>query len=106
MTLVEHLTELRDRLVKSLLAVATAGLAGFVLYPRRFHALIEPYRDIEQVTRVSGECALYIRHPLGGFKLRFMIAGYAGLFLASPVALWQIWRFVTPGLYDNEKRYA
>ena len=106
MTLVEHLTELRDRLVKSLLAVAIGGIAGFVFYPQIFDALIEPYCDIEQVTRVTGECALYIRDPLGGFKLRFMIAGYAGLFLASPVVLCQIWRFVTPGLYENEKRYA
>ena len=106
MTLVEHLTELRNRLVKSIIAIAIGGVAGFVFYPQIFDALIEPYCDIEHVTRVTGECQLFIRDPLGGFKLRFMIAGYAGLFLASPVVLWQLWRFITPGLYEHEKRYA
>jgi sec-independent protein translocase protein TatC len=106
MTLVEHLTELRNRLVKALLAIAVGGIAGFVFYPQIFDALINPYCDIDRVTAVTGECALYIRDPLGGFKLRFMIAGYSGLFLASPVVLWQLWRFITPGLYENEKRYA
>jgi sec-independent protein translocase protein TatC len=106
MTLVEHLTELRNRLIKSVLAIAVGALAGFVFYPQIFDALIEPYCEIDRVTDVTGECALYIRDPLGGFKLRFMIAGYAGLFIASPVVLWQLWRFITPGLYENEKRYA
>jgi sec-independent protein translocase protein TatC len=107
MTLVEHLTELRNRLVKSLLAIAVGALVGFLFYPQIFDVLIDPYCEIDNVPRLdSGECALIMRDPLGGFKLRFMIAAYAGLFIASPVVLWQIWRFVTPGLYENEKRYA
>jgi sec-independent protein translocase protein TatC len=107
MTLVEHLTELRNRVFKAVLAIAVGALVGFLLYPQIFDILIEPYCAIDNVPRLdSGECALVMRDPLGGFKLRFMLAGYTGLFLASPVVLWQLWRFITPGLYENEKKYA
>src|SRR5207249_11607346 len=51
-------------------------------------------------------CNLYIRAPMDGFILRFKIAGYGGLFLASPIVFWQIWKFMAPGLYEKEKKYA
>ena len=47
-----------------------------------------------------------ITDPLEGFAVRMKVTGYGGLVLALPVVLWQLWRFITPGLYDNEKRYA
>jgi sec-independent protein translocase protein TatC len=51
-------------------------------------------------------CRLYVTDPLGGLSLRIKISTYGGLFLASPVVLWELWRFITPGLRRNEKRYA
>jgi sec-independent protein translocase protein TatC len=51
-------------------------------------------------------CKFYITSPLDGLALRVKIAAYGGLFLASPVLLWEFWRFITPGLKPNEKRYA
>ena len=102
MTLGEHLAELRRRVVVSLLAFAAGTVVAFVVYPHILHFLQEPY------CRVAGptKCKLYISDPLGGLALRVKIATYGGLFLASPVILWQVWRFITPGLYRNEKRYA
>ena len=44
--------------------------------------------------------------PLEGFSTRLKVSGYLGLFFASPVVLWEVWRFITPGLHKNEKRYA
>jgi sec-independent protein translocase protein TatC len=103
MTLVEHLTELRDRIIKSLIAIAVGMIIGFVFYPQIFDVLIDPYCKIDQVQQ---PCRLVIRAPLDGFTIRLKVAAYAGLFLASPVVLWQLWRFVTPGLYARERRYA
>lgn len=102
MTLVEHLTELRSRLIKSVLAVAAGGVLAFVLYPQIFDILVDPYCAVS----ADGECRLLQTDPLEGFSVRLKIAGYGGLALAMPVVLWQVWRFVTPGLYPKEKRYA
>ena len=55
---------------------------------------------------MSPHCSLYVTGPLDGLSLRIHVAMYAGAFLASPVILWQVWRFVTPGLRRNEKRYV
>jgi len=100
MTVVEHLTELRRRLLVSVVAVVVGGIVAFVLYDRILDFLIGPYTD------VTGRETLLVTDPLEGFATRLKIAGYGGLFLASPVVLWQLWRFVTPGFHPNEKRYA
>lgn len=108
MSLMEHLTELRDRVVKCVLAVLIGSIIGFLAYNFIFDVLIEPYKSIcdETDTTALGGCDLLVTDPLEGFSVRLKIAGYTGIALAMPVLLWQIWRFVTPGLYDNEKRYA
>jgi sec-independent protein translocase protein TatC len=102
MTLIEHLTELRNRLIKSVIAVGIGMVAVFFLYDAVFDFLIDPYCEISP----DGECQLLQTDPLEGFSVRLKIAGYGGIALAMPVLLWQIWRFVTPGLYPHEKRYA
>jgi sec-independent protein translocase protein TatC len=103
MTVVEHLTELRYRLVVSLSAVAIGAVVAFALYTRILDVLLDPYCEILPPGR---PCTLVIRDPLEGFATRLRVAGWSGLFLASPVVLWQLWRFVTPGLEPREKRYA
>jgi sec-independent protein translocase protein TatC len=103
MTLVEHLAELRYRLVVSLLAVGVGTAVAFTVYDRILAFLVDPYCEILPPGR---ECALVIRDPLEGFATRLRVSGWSGLFLASPVVLWQVWRFVTPGLHPREKRYA
>ena len=103
MTLQEHLTELRSRLIKALVAVAVGAVVGFLLYERLLDLLIQPYCDVLPEDR---ECTLLITDPLAGFSIRMKLAGYSGLLLASPVVFWQLWRFITPGLYPREKRFA
>lgn len=100
MSLVEHLTELRRRLIISAIAVAVGAIVCFALYEVILGFLIGPYRD------VTGRNDLQVLDPLEGFATRLKIATYGGLFVASPVVLWQLWRFITPGLHPKEKRYA
>jgi sec-independent protein translocase protein TatC len=102
MTLVEHLTELRTRLIICVLAVVVGMLIVFIFYDTVFDWLVRPYCE----TSADGECRLLQTDPLEGFGVRIKIAGYGGIALAMPVLLWQLWRFVSPGLYNNEKRYA
>jgi len=102
MTLAEHLAELRRRLVISVLAFVVGATVAFIFYQQILNWLQEPY------CRVAGSrhCGLYITGPLDGLSLRVKVAAYGGLFIASPVILWELWRFITPGLHKNEKRYA
>jgi sec-independent protein translocase protein TatC len=100
MSLVEHLTELRRRLVISVVALTLGALVAFLFYERILDFLIKPYEE------VTGKTKLVITDPLEGFATRVKISAYGGLFLASPVVLWQLWRFITPGLHKKEKRYA
>lgn len=101
MTLVEHLTELRTRALLCVTAFIVAGVAAFLLYPWVLSFLRHPYCQV-----APGHCGFYITGPLDGLALRVKIAAYGGLFLASPVLLWEFWRFITPGLNPKEKRYA
>ena len=101
MTLTEHLGELRRRLIASLVAFVAALVVAYLLYPHILHFFEHPYCQIR-----PGHCGLYVTGPLDAFGIRLDIAGYGGLVLASPVLLYQLWRFVTPGLKANEKRYA
>jgi sec-independent protein translocase protein TatC len=102
MTLAEHLAELRRRIVLCVLAIAVGATVAFIEYPHILHFLQDPY------CRVAGphNCQLFITDPLGGLTLRVKLAAYGGIFIASPVILWQLWRFITPGLNSNEKRYV
>jgi sec-independent protein translocase protein TatC len=108
MTLVEHLAELRTRLIICVVAVAVGMLAGFLLYPWVFDFLIHPYKEVVQQDPSSSatEGRLLQIDPLEGFGVRMKTSGYAGIAFAMPVILWQVWRFVTPGLYPHERRYA
>ncbi len=101
MTLVEHLTELRTRLFISCLAIAVGAVIAFLLYNRILDFLVHPYCEIRK-----GKCQLFVQSPLDGIATRLKIAGYGGLMIASPVVLWELWRFITPGLHKQEKRYA
>ncbi len=107
MSLMEHLTELRDRIVKVVVAVVLGMVVAFLLYDQLFDFLLHPYRDVAQDNQLSlAEGALIATDPLEGFGVRMKLAAYGGIFMAMPVILWQLWRFITPGLYSHEKRYA
>ena len=104
MTLMEHLLELRRRIIVTCVAVGIAAVVGWFLYPTVFRFLLNPYRDIASRSIANGD--LIATSPLDGFAVRIKITAYVAIGLAMPVILWQIWRFVSPGLHRHERRYA
>jgi sec-independent protein translocase protein TatC len=106
MTLVEHLTELRKRLLICVVAVAVGMLVAFLAYDWILVFLTRPYDQIQEQARSITGGDLLLTDPIEGFSIRMKTSAYAGIALAMPVLLWQIWRFVTPGLYPHERRYA
>ena len=102
MTVVEHLSELRRRIVISIIAVTLAAIVCFIFSESIIKFLITYYRDA-----TAGEKdALIFLGPLDAFLTRIKIATYGGIVLALPVWLFEMWRFITPGLNPKETRYA
>ena len=107
MTLAEHLRELRRRLVISLLAVVAGTIVAFVFHHELLHVLTRPYCGLPQRYRfVNDKCTLVVTGVLDAFTVTLKLSLYAGLVLSSPIWLWQLWRFITPGLHAHERRYA
>jgi sec-independent protein translocase protein TatC len=108
MTLVEHLAELRTRLIKCILAITAGALIVFLFYDPIITFLARPYFDLckSKPTTCASPDKFLIIGPLDGFNTRVKVSGYGGLIMALPVVLWQVWRFITPGLHPKEKRYA
>jgi sec-independent protein translocase protein TatC len=102
MTVVEHLAELRYRLMVSIAAVAVGAVVCFVFAPTIIDWFLDYYRDATDGQRD----AFIFTGPVDAFATRLKIATYGGIVLATPVWLWQLWRFVTPGLNPKEKKYA
>lgn len=104
MSLMEHLVELRSRVIRSAIAVALGAAIGWMLYHPVLTVLRAPLEDLAKSPNVSDK--LLVLDPLEGFFLRLKMSTYIGLTLAMPYLLWQVWRFIAPGLYQNERRYA
>lgn len=96
MPLFDHLAELRRRIAVSLLAVAIGAVAGFILAPRIIEIVKAPY----------GDAPLLLLNPGEGFFITLKIALVTGVVLAMPVILYELWRFVSPGLTKEERRLA
>lgn len=117
MSLVEHLQELRRRVIVSLAAVFLGTVVGFIWYQTAPFGIMPlgeiirgPYCNLPPHLRADftgdGQCRLLATNPFEMFMLRLKVGALAGLVLASPVWLAQIWNFITPGLHKNEKRYT
>ncbi len=103
MSFLDHLEELRRRIIYSIIAVAV----GFFLcwgYAERIYEIMQ--RPIMEALRRNGlaEKLVYL-NPTEPFNLYLKVGLLAGLFVASPFVLYQVWLFISPGLYRNEKRY-
>lgn len=101
MGFLDHLDELRRRLVISVAAVFVGFLVTFAFIERIFGFIMRP---LQEVLPPGG--TLIYTEPAEAFLLYIKIAALAGVILASPVLLSQLWLFVAPGLYSHEKRYA
>ncbi len=98
----DHLTELRGRLLVSVIAVVLGAIGAWFYADELYRLLTRPVVEIlpEQDNRLA---FLSLTEP---FVLYLKVAGLAGLFAASPVVIYQGWMFVAPGLYRNEKQHA
>jgi sec-independent protein translocase protein TatC len=109
MSLVAHLAELRSRVFKALLALGLGTIVGFLWYDRGLLTfLTEPYCALPAELRLQGDesCRLVVLDVFGGVLLRLKIGVLAGAVLSSPLWLYQLWAFITPGLKRHEKRYT
>jgi len=107
MTIIEHLEELRTRIIRMLIAFCVAAVAAWFLYNPILSFLIMPLRHLPQAaTVIKGSGALIVTSPTEPLFIRLKVVSFSALAIALPVILWEIWRFIAPGLYANEKRYA
>jgi sec-independent protein translocase protein TatC len=101
MGFLEHLDELRKRIVRALIAIAVGAVIAFAFIGRLFDFLLEPTRRVLP----AGSTLIYT-DPSAVFALEMQLTAIAGLVLASPYVMFQVWRFIAPGLYRHEKRFA
>jgi sec-independent protein translocase protein TatC len=99
MSVVDHLRELRDRIIWSMMAIAIGAVICFIFFGPIIHLMVQPYRD------ATGK-GLIFTQPLEAFMTRIKVAAYGGFVIASPVVFFHLWRFITPGLNPKEKKYA
>ena len=104
MSFLEHLEELRQRLLRSVVALLVAFGICFYFARNIYTFLARPLTTTLHQVGVSDK--LVYTNPVDPFNLMIKLALLCGLFLASPYILWQIWLFISPGLYRNEKKYV
>ncbi len=99
MTFMQHLEELRDRLVRAIIAVFLGAAVAFIFRNWIFDVLVQPYENV-----VDDRLVFFT--PTEAFSLFMKLSLFGGFVLASPVIIYQLWRFVGPALTDKEKRYV
>jgi sec-independent protein translocase protein TatC len=110
MPLMEHLRELRNRLIKSVLAIVGGMVVGWLIYHPAFNFITDPFCRINIAGKVG--CAGKDAHPLivlgvfDPFFVKLKIAFVVGVVVSSPVWFYQLWAFIAPGLYRREKRWT
>ncbi|MBB5783779.1 twin-arginine translocase subunit TatC [Nonomuraea jabiensis] len=106
MPLMEHLRELRNRLLIAVAAVVVGVIVGWIFFDPVWEAIKAPYCETVQSRQLNGQCALTYSGIFQSFFITLKVSLMIGLVVSSPVWLYQIWAFVTPALYRNEKRYS
>jgi len=112
MTLRDHLYELKHRVGLAILALLVGCILGFLWFQWRIgpipslgKLMTDPYCSLPASTRLTGDdCKLLQTKPFEAFMVQFKVGLAAGAVLTSPFWLYQIWAFITPGLYENERK--
>jgi sec-independent protein translocase protein TatC len=120
MSLVEHIRELRNRVMKALLLVTAAAIAGWYLEPRVFHFITRPYCKLPanvrngvqtglpaQAAHAAGnDCHLIVTGLFDYFFLHLKLAIVIGVIISAPLWMYQLWAFIAPGLHARERRWT
>lgn len=110
MTFWDHLDVLRSALIRMVMALVLLGIAAFIMKDALFAIVLAPRSSDFVSYRLLGVDAFSLHLMNTGLTEQFMVhvrtAMYAGLLLASPYILYELFRFISPGLYENERRYA
>ena len=101
MSFLEHLDELRKRIVNSCIAIGVGFLISFVFIDRIFNFVFGPSRKVLP----AGVRFVYNR-PAEAFSLYIQLALISGALIAAPAVMYQVWLFIAPGLYAKEKKFA
>ncbi len=101
MTIWDHLRELRSRLIKASAAILIGAIVAFIFNEEILDFLLVPFCDAR-----PGDCQLAFLRPTEAFGVVMRIALFGGFVIASPVVIYQLWRFVSPALTKRERRYV
>lgn len=103
MSILDHLRELRRRLIVAMWAVGLAFVGCFAFADPIFQFVAAP---MNEALHATGKGSLAVTEATEGLFVHMRVAGFTGLLIASPVLFWQVWKFVAPGLYDRERRWV
>ena len=107
MSLIEHLEELRYRIFVCLGAYVVLAIVAYFLYKPILNLMLHPLHHSGTIGRINGsKIQVYVGGIATGFILRMKTSAFAGLIFALPIILYQLWRFVTPGLEPRERKFA
>jgi sec-independent protein translocase protein TatC len=114
MPLMEHIRELRNRIIKITIAVLIGSIIGWYVYPHVWNFLIGPFCKLPAASRTipgakpGGSCSreLYVTGIFDALFLRLQVAIATGVIMTLPIWLYQFWAFIAPGLYRRERRWA
>ncbi|MAK61822.1 MAG: twin-arginine translocase subunit TatC [Ponticaulis sp.] len=101
--LLEHLTELRARLIWGIASLLVAAIVCFLFAQPIYNFLLRPLVHVAEVSRGDTDFNLIYTGPMEVFFAQLKLSLFAGVFLAFPFIAWQIYAFVAPGLYKNER---
>ncbi|HVB43522.1 MAG TPA: twin-arginine translocase subunit TatC [Streptosporangiaceae bacterium] len=104
----EHIRELRNRVLKAVLAMAVGAVVGWFVYPYVWHFIEGPYCKLhvtDTLARHQG-CTLYVTGLFDSLFLRLKLAIATGAIISAPLWMYQLWAFIAPGLHSRERRWA
>ncbi|HZC07897.1 MAG TPA: twin-arginine translocase subunit TatC [Ktedonobacterales bacterium] len=106
MTLVEHLEELRRRLLVSIIAIAVCSTVAFFFWDPIFGFLLSPLPTLASSANIMQHGKLVISDPVGSFMVALKVSIAVGIAISTPIILYQLWGFLSPALTRKERKYA
>jgi sec-independent protein translocase protein TatC len=106
MPFLDHLEELRWRLIKSIVAVIVSAIVVYFFSDKVLALLVNPYNEAATKLNKKAVQQLIFLTPTGGFMIRIKLSVFSGILISLPIIFYQMWKFVVPGLLDKEKKYV